>query len=83
MLNIERPRAHQNSITFFFIHPVYYTTDTANSLKKLFLAANTNETATGSKSSESNIPETSTSGIHSHYSQQIRQSTCTGETKCT
>ena len=22
MLNIERPRAHQSSITFFFIHPV-------------------------------------------------------------
>ena len=23
MLNIERPIAHQSSITFFFIHPVY------------------------------------------------------------
>ena len=26
MLNIECPIAHQSSITFFLIHPVYYTT---------------------------------------------------------
>ena len=24
MLNIERPRAHQSSITIFFIHPAYH-----------------------------------------------------------